>query len=293
MSATIAVAGERQRGGVAAFLRACRACAWLEYRNLRYYPSNLALAAVQELTTVAVWFFVARFLSAGADAAVREYGGNYLAFVVLGVLINQVAITALNGPFTTISEAFWDKRLETYRLSIHGIWANVVGRLGWAIAFSSLLQGAAFALMVGSGLIELAAGPRVDLAVVVYVLLIAANAGIGVAGASLFFLLEVKSGQDPITWAYRYLVMLATGLYVPVALLPEWLGAVGRILPQTCAFAAARAIVLTGADWSDPNVGPNIVGLAVGALLVVAVGVAMLNLALRRAEHRGGIGVVV
>ena len=91
----------------------------------------------------------------------------------------------------------------------------------------------------------------------------------------------------------RYLVMLATGLYVPVALLPEWLGAVGRILPQTYAFAAARAIVLTGADWSDPNVGPNIVGLAVGALLAVAVGVALLNLALRRAERRGGIGVVV
>src|SRR5215217_2201657 len=120
-------ASEHQRAGMAGFFRACRACGWLEYRNLRYYPANLVLAAVQELTTVGVWFFIARFLSSGADAAVEQYGGNYLAFVVLGVLLNQVAMAALNGPFTTLSEAFWDKRLETYRLSIHGVWANIVG----------------------------------------------------------------------------------------------------------------------------------------------------------------------
>jgi ABC-2 type transport system permease protein len=293
MSAALAVAEERQRGGVVAFLRACRACAWLEYRNLRYYPSNLALAAVQEVTTVGVWFFVARFLSASADATVRDYGGNYLAFVVLGVLLNQVATAALDGPFTTISEAFWDKRLETYRLAVHGIWANVVGRLFWRVAFSTALQGAVLALLIGVGAITIDASPGLALALVVSLLLIVANAGIGIAGASLFFLLEVKSGQDPITWAYRYLVMLASGLYVPVALLPEWLQVVGRVLPQTYAFAAARAIVLTGADWSSPLVGPNIIGLAAGALLAVVAGVALLDVALRRAEQQGGIGVVV
>ncbi len=123
------VAEEQQQGGVLAFLRACGVAAWLEYRNLRYYPSNLALAGVQELTAVGVWYFTARFLDAGASASVAQYGGNYLAYVVVGVLLNQICLAALDGPFTTISDAFWDKRLETYRLSIHGIWANLLGRL--------------------------------------------------------------------------------------------------------------------------------------------------------------------
>src|SRR5437763_10376969 len=119
-----AMAAERQAGGIAAFLRACRTTAWLEYRNLRYYPSNLVLAAVQELTMVALWYFTARFLSAGANSAVQQYGGDYIAYVLVGVLVNQVGLAALGSPFTTISDASWDKRLETYRLSLHGIWRN-------------------------------------------------------------------------------------------------------------------------------------------------------------------------
>jgi ABC-2 type transport system permease protein len=224
---------------------------------------------------------------------VAQYGGNYLAFVVLGVLLNQVALAALTGPFETISEAFWDKRLETYRLSIHGIWANVVGRLAWRVAFSTALQLGALAILISTGAIQIHAGLHAGLALLAYVLLLIANAGLGIAGASLFFLLEVKNGSDPITWAYKYLVMLAAGLYVPVALLPDWLRVLGSVLPQTYAFAAERAIVLTGAGWSDGHVARDLSGLALGAVLALCSGCWLLGLALRRAEQRGGIGVVV
>lgn len=288
-----ASAAEQQQGGVSGFLRACWAAGWLEYRNLRFYPSNLVLAAAQELTAIGVWYFVGRFLDAAASQDVRQYGANYLAYVVVGVLVNQVCLAALNGPFTTISEAFWDKRLETYRLSIHGIWANVIGRLGWAILFSTALQGAALAVLLAFGGLTLRAGIDVPLAVGASLLLVLSNAGLGVAGASLFFLLEVKSGQDPITWAYRYLVMLASGLYVPLTILPGWLRWLASILPQTYGLAAVRQIVLTGAGWGTPTLWAALGPLALAALLTMLLGYALLTLALRRAERGGGIGVVV
>lgn len=284
-------ATEQQQGHPRAFLRACAAATWLEFRNLRYYPSNLALAGIQELTAVGVWYFTARFLDAGASASVAQYGGNYLAYVVVGVLLNQICLAALNGPFTTISDAFWDKRLETYRLSIHGIWANLLGRLGWAVGFSALLQGAALIVLLAVGGLGLHAGVNVPLVLLASLLLVAANAGLGIAGASLFFLLEVKSGQDPITWAYRYLVMLVSGLYVPLAILPSWLRAVGGVLPQTYGLAAVRALILTGAR-PDLVMG-SLLGLLVASSLCVAVGYGMLTWALRRAERLSGIGVVV
>ena len=284
-------ATETQQGNPRAFLRACAAATWLEFRNLRYYPSNLALAGVQELTAVGVWYFTARFLDAGASASVAQYGGNYLAYVVVGVLLNQICLAALNGPFTTISEAFWDKRLETYRLSIHGIWANLLGRLAWAVGFSALLQGAALLVLLAVGGLGLHAGVNVPLVLLASILLVAANAGLGIAGASLFFLLEVKSGQDPITWLYRYLVMLVSGLYVPLAILPGWLRAIGAVLPQTFGLAAVRALILIGARPS--LVMGNLLGLVAATLLCVAVGYGMLTWALRRAERQGGIGVVV
>ncbi len=285
------VAVERQQGSMRAFVRACGVAAWLEYRNLRYYPSNLALAGVQELTAVGVWYFTARFLNAGASASVAQYGGNYLAYVVVGVLLNQICLAALNGPFTTISEAFWDKRLETYRLSIHGIWANLLGRLGWDVGFSLVLQGVALVIVLLAGGLSLHAGINIPLVLLAFVLLVAANAGLGIAGASLFFLLEVKSGQDPITWAYRYLVMLVSGLYVPLAILPGWLRAVGAVLPQTYGLAAVRALVLTGANAQI--VAGSLLGLFITSALACATGYGMFSWALRRAERRGGIGVVV
>jgi ABC-2 type transport system permease protein len=285
------LAAERQQGSPLAFVRACGVAAWLEYRNLRYYPSNLVLACVQELTAVGVWYFTARFLNAGASASVSQYGGNYLTYVVVGVLINQVCLAALDGPFTTISEAFWDKRLETYRLSIHGIWANLLGRLGWDVAFSLVLQGVALVVLLLAGGLDLHASINIPLVLAAVVLLVAANAGLGVAGASLFFLLEVKSGQDPITWAYRYLVMLVSGLYVPLVILPVWLRAIGSVLPQTYGLSAVRALVLTGADAR--LVAADLAGLLVTSLVAVAAGYGMLTWALRRAERRGGIGVVV
>lgn len=293
MSLSGKAACERQRGGPAGFLDACLAAAWLEYRNLRYYPSNLVLAAFQEVTTVGVWFFVGRFLDSSASASVREYGGNYLAFVVLGVLLNQVGLAALTGPFTTVSEAFWDKRLETYRLAIHGIWANIIGRLCWDVAFATVMQLIAFFVVLQVGGLHLSAGIHFELVALAFALFAVANAGLGIMGASLFFLLEVKSGRDPITWSYQYLVQLASGLYIPLTLVPGWLRDIGRVLPQTYGFQAERALLLTGAGLESPLVREGVIGLAVAAGLTVAAGGFLLYGALRRAERRGGIGVVV
>jgi ABC-2 type transport system permease protein len=126
-----------------------------------------------------------------------------------------------------------------------------------------------------------------------FLLLVLSNAGLGLAGASLFFLLEVKSGQDPITWAYRYLVMLASGLYVPLSVLPGWLQRVSSILPQTYGLAVIRSLVLTGVSWNTPQVWENLLPLAAATLITLSAGYAMLSIALRRAERGGGIGVVV
>jgi ABC-2 type transport system permease protein len=286
-----AVAAERQIGGAPAFLRAGLAAAWLEYRNLRYYPTNLVMAAIGELTTVGLWYFIGTFLSPGADSTVQKYGGSYLAFVLVGVLLNQVGLAALKGPFETVSEAFWDKRLETYRLSVHGIWANIVGRLGWLVLFSTALQLGALAVLLSIGALAIHISAALSLAVLVYLLFILANAGLGIAGASLFFLLEVKTGQDPITWSYRYLVMLASGLYVPLSVLPGPLQTLSAVLPQTYAFSAERSILLTGAGWD--GIAGAIVGLTIATAIAVAAGYGLLRTALARAERRGGIGVVV
>lgn len=284
---------EAQRGGPLAFLRSCAWVAWLEYRGLRHHPSNLALAALQQLTAVGVWFFTARFFGAGADHAVAAYGGDYVSFVLVGVTFNQVGLAALGAPFAAISEAFWDKRLEAYHLARHGVWGNVVGRLGFQVLFAAGLQAGVLAALVAAGAVRLHPGVHVGVVLLALALMVVANGGLGAVGASLFFLLEVKSGQDPVTWAYRYLVMIVSGLYIPLGILPGWLRALGAVLPQTYAFGVARAALLTGAGYGAPPVAAGLLGLAAAALLTGAAGFLLLTHALRRAVRRGGVGVVV
>lgn len=284
-------AREEQTGGALGLVRASLAAAWLEFKTLCVFPSNLWLAAAQEVTTVGVWYFVATFLSVAANGVVANYGGNYVAYVLVGVLLNQVGLTALTSPFTTISQAFWDKRLETYRLAVQGIWANIIGRLGWQVLFSSVLQVLAGIALVGLGGLHLAHDVDWSGVALVWALLVAANAGIGLMGASLIFLLEVKNGEDPITWTYRYLVQIVSGLYVPLVVLPAWLRGVGYALPQTYAFSAVRLFALKGAvHGALPG---DMIGLGLGALAALSLGIVMLQWALVRAERLSGLGVVV
>jgi ABC-2 type transport system permease protein len=282
---------EAQPRSVGGLIRASWAAAWLEYKSLRLYPANLWLAAVQQLTTVGVWYFVSLFLSPVANGAVASNGGNYVAYVLIGVLLNQVAITALNAPFRTLSEAFWDKRLETYRLAVQGIWANLVGRLAWQVLFSTLLQGLVVVVLVATRALPITHEVNLTMVIAVWLLLVLANAGLGLMGASLFFLLEVKKGQDPITWVYGYLIQIVTGLYIPVAVLPAWLATLGRVLPQTYAFHVMRMATLVGTP--TPSLMPALIGLALGAVVTMGLGIAMMQWALRRAERTAGLGVVV
>jgi ABC-2 type transport system permease protein len=209
------------------------------------------------------------------------------------VLLNQVGLAALDRPFKTIAQAFWDKRLETYRLAVHGIWANIVGRLVWQVAFATVLQLVALLILLLVGGLHIMAGVRLLGALLTILLLVGAHAGLGLAGASMFFLLEIKTGQDPITWVYRYLVMLVSGLYVPLAVLPDWLQGLGAALPQTYALTVVRALLLSGAGRDSPQVTTSLLWLALLTAGTLAIGVVLLDLALRRAERHGGIGVVV
>lgn len=291
MHGSVSAGYEEQPAGPIGFLRAAYAAAWLQYKGLRYHPSNLWLLAAQQWTMVGVWYFVAVFLSPAANGAVRADGGSYVAYVLVGVLVNQVALSALLNPFTTLSEAFWDKRLETYRLARHGIWANLIGRLAWQVLFATCMAVAAAALLFAIGALTVSPSVQWTLAIMVWLFLIVANAGLGLMGASLFFLLEVKNGQDPITWVYQYLVQIVSGLYIPLSVLPGGLKAVGAVLPQTYAFAGMRLIVLMGSGFGA--VAPDIWGLAAGAALALSGGILLVAHSLRRAERHAGLGVVV
>jgi len=287
----VALTPERQHGR-RGFLRAVASFAWLQWKTLRYYPSNLLLSLVEGLVNTGIWLFIGLFLQGVASAQVASYGGSYVSYVVIGVAFFGAAQTALLSPFQTISEAYWDKRLEAYHLAAYGIWACVVGRLLWQLVYAALIQVVILTAIVATVGLDIAPSASPLLALLCCVLFAAACLGLGLAGASTFFLLEVKDGSEPITWLVTVVARVASGVYYPVTIIPLWLRPLGYLVPHTYALGAIRLILLKGRGLDDAEVAGDLVLLGLYAVLALTLGVLLLRHGVRRAERTGGLSVV-
>jgi ABC-2 type transport system permease protein len=276
-----------------AFLRAAGSFAWLEFKALRFYPINGFLQVVQSFVSVGIWFFISLFLQDYAGASLTEYGGDFVAYMVVGVLFFQNTGTMMALPFQSLSTAFWDKRLEVYHSRRNGIWAYIVGRFLWFFIYNAILLVAilAFALLVTGVKISLAV-PLLP-AVGFYVAFILTSFGLGLIGASNFFFLEVKQGREPVTWTIDIMARIFSGVYYPLSVVPSSVRWVTWMIPHTYALRGIRQVMINGAGFGNSNTALMFGVLVAFCAISLALGVWMMNRALDGAERGNGVGIVV
>ena len=276
-----------------AFVRAALSFSWLELKALRFYPGNGILQVIQSFVSVGIWFFVSLFLQDYASASLADYGGDFVAYMVIGVLFFQNTGTMMALPFQSLSTAFWDKRLEVYHSRRFGIWAFVAGRFLWLLVYNAVLLAAilAFALSMTSIRISHA----VPLAPVLgfYVAFVLTCFGLGLIGASNFFFLEVKRGREPITWTIDVLARIFGGVYYPLTILPASVRWITWAIPHTYALRGIRQVMINGARFGDPDTALMFAALLAFCVASLATGVWMMNRALGRAERGNGVGIIV
>ncbi len=277
---------------VRTFLRSVASFSWLEFKTLRYYPSNLLLSLVEGTVDTGIWLFIGLFLKSVADQAVAAFGGSYVAYVVIGVSFFGAAQTALTSPFESVSQAYWDKRLEAYHMASDGIWAYILGRVGWELFYATAIQVAVVSLIIGTVGIDFAAGANPLLVILLFLLLVLCCFGLGLVGASSFFLLEVKDGSEPVSWGVTVLARIASGVYYPLSIIPFWLRPLGRLVPHTYALRSIRLVLIQGHGFDDPRVVTDSLVLVCYAVTAIALGIWMLRRGIRTAERVGGMSVV-
>ncbi len=174
------------------FLRASLSFAWLDFKALKFYPSNGVLQVIQSFVNVGIWFFVSLFLEGVATVHLENYGGDFVAYMVIGVLFFQNAATFMTLPQQSLSTAFWDKRLEVYHARRYGLWAFITGRFIWMFCYQTLILLLILALAIWAAGVKLSSGIHVLPALLFYLVFVLTCFGLGLAGASNFFTLEVK-----------------------------------------------------------------------------------------------------
>lgn len=230
-----------------------------------------------------VFYFLSELVGDSAAPYLQDYGGDYFAFVLIGLAFSGYFGVGLRSFANNLRDAQTTGTLEAMlmtptRLSTV-ILASGIYDYGYVtfqvfvyLALGSLL----FGVHVGAG--------NIPAALLILVLTIIAMTAVGIIAAS--FVMVLKRG-DPVTVVFNSVSLLLGGVYYPIELMPSWLQALARLLPITYALQAMRAALL--ADASFQELAPDIVALVIFCVILVPLSLFIFRQAVHRAKVDGSL----
>ncbi len=208
-----------------------------------YFKINFIITFAGLFSGLAIYAIIAGRMGRAAQA-LTPYGGDYVSYVILGIVLNSLLSTSLSAPYQGVRRSDSSRKLEIIMLSpmslplfITGITAGAYVRTLINITVYLLLGFMIFGL-------SLSAAANYGLAIIYVLLGVVSCTGLGLAGASTISLLDARGGDDPIRWIVQILAGLGSGAYYPVSILPEWIQNIASLIPHTYAFDGTRRALL-------------------------------------------------
>jgi ABC-2 type transport system permease protein len=212
-----------------------------------------------------------------------EYGGDYFPFVLLGLAFSTYMMLGLQTFSETIREGQVMGTLEIMLLSPTKLSTILLSSSLWAYGFGSLRV--LLFLVFGSLIFGVSfAQANLLTTFVVLILSVLSFASVGIISAA--FIMVLKKG-DPIAWALSGLSTLLSGVFYPVAVLPEWLQKISAVLPLTYALNAARQSVLLGSSIYEVRF--DIFALLIFSAVLLPISLLSFRLAVKRAKVEGSL----
>jgi ABC-2 type transport system permease protein len=259
-----------------AFLRRDWAIA-LSYR----FPFLSSIAG--SLSSLVLFYFIAKLVDRGVDPLVPELGAGYFAFVMVGSAVMLIVEQSLTSYSTQISSAQRAGTLEAMAATPAPLWlTTLLGSL-----YDLLFATATSACMITLGVV--AFGVRFDIApggVPILVVGLAATvllfSSLGMLAAA-FALVFKRTG--PLLQAVSTVIAFASGVWFPLQLLPRPLEIAANLLPFTWAVDSLRLTVLAGAR---PVLQCTVLAISAAALLPLSL--VVFHRAARRTRRDGTLG---
>jgi ABC-2 type transport system permease protein len=277
-----------------------RVCWIFIRRSLRlwtYFKLNFLISQAEVISNLVIFATIARFHPSAV--------GDYVSFVILGLILNTLLTAALTAPYFGLLESFWSNRMEMLmmspiRLPLFMVGTSIGGYIqaGFRVALTAGLGWLWF------GFAPWASAGGVGWAAAALLLLLGAFActGLGLLAAGNVYHLDARGGQDPVSFVVGLLSGLAAGVYFPIQVLPEWVQWLACLVPHTYALDGIRRAIL-GSDAAGGLLPPHrllggegaavsplaidAVALLLYGLVMVPVGWALFEWGIRRARADG------
>lgn len=246
------------------------------------YKANFAAQLLAILAKLIIFYYLVAVFEGPADAILKNYGGNYFAYVLIGLAFWDYLAASLTAFNTSMRENQMMGTLEFMLLAPIKLPILVIASSLWSYLFVSfrfllfLLLGV-FLFGLDMGNANLLGG------LVILILSIFAFASLGIALACL--IIVFKQGDS------RRFVILSSvvlgGVFFPVETMPGWLSDLSALIPMTHSINAMRAALLHGHSLSQMM--PELLSLLLFTVILMPLGLVAFDLAVRRAKVNGDL----
>jgi ABC-2 type transport system permease protein len=234
------------RNRVLSELRAARA---FVDRNLnlskRYWKWELVFLVYTIANSVTIGFIGRGVESITGTSINTEY---YVLYMLLGSILWGYLSILFEIISETVSWERWEETIEyTFMAPVHRA-THLLSVCGYAIIYGILRS--SIILIVLSFFFKLNMGSA-NFSSALYVLVIASLSFIGLGMcAAILPLVSPEKGMQVVS-IFQSLLLMFSGVYYEITILPQWMQWVARFSPATYALRGMRASILHGAGWSE------------------------------------------
>jgi len=218
------------------------------------------------------------FIGAGMEQiSGQSVDTNYL---VLYLLIGTLLWRYLSIVFDAISEMIawerWEGTVEYTFMAPVSRLTHMVGQTIFSLVWGLLFTGVIFLVVTLFFRLDLE-NANLPGATAVLIASSISFIGFGITAAVLPLLFPERGAQ--MTNVVQAILLLISGVYYPISVLPEWMQVIARASPATYALEAMRAAMLENAGWAE--LAPYLALLMAMGLVTIPLGVWIFA----RAEH--------
>jgi ABC-2 type transport system permease protein len=233
--------------------------------------------------SIAVFFFISRLFGRAVNPFLAQYGGDYFAFVLIGLAVSGFMGTSLGVFASSIGSAQAQGTLEVMLVTPTTLSEIITMSSIWSFLFTSF--NIIFYLSVGALVFGLRlAGANIGAAFLILLLIVSVFSGLGIISAS--FIMVLKRG-DPVSWLFGSVSAIMSGTFFPIQVLPAWMQKFSAVFPLFYGLRAMRLALLQSASLRV--LAPDILALFGFAAVILPISFLAFRSAVGRAKTDGSL----
>lgn len=247
------------------------------------YKVNFTFYWLHALATLLPFFFIARMFTQSTSPHLLPYGGDYFAFVLIGLGLRRYLSHAANSLSGVIGEEQGLGTLEALLLTPSSFKSTffLLSFLGFLYATLNLL----FYLLLGAILFHVRF-PVANFTGVFFILFLTTFSfySFGLFSASYVLVFKKGSFVEPLLEGFSSFL---GGVYFPLTLLPLWVQKISNFIPLTYMLRTFRLCLLKGTPLA--SLGTDLLILVLLTLVLFPISVWTFGKALKKAKKDGSL----